>query len=55
MTFIVAGVAGFLWLLLWLPFYKDSPGESRFVSASELEFIESDQDEKSERGDKASS
>jgi MFS transporter, ACS family, hexuronate transporter len=44
MSFVVAGVAGFLWLLLWVPFYADSPAQSRFVSAAELQTIESDHD-----------
>jgi MFS transporter, ACS family, hexuronate transporter len=44
MAFVLAGVAGFLWLLLWLPLYKDSPAQSRHVSAAELAVIESDQD-----------
>lgn len=40
-TFIVAGVAGLLWLLLWIPFYSD-PEKNKRVSAEELAFIESD-------------
>lgn len=43
MCFIVAGVAGFAWLLLWLPLYKNSPGESRFVSPGEKKWIEGNQ------------
>ncbi len=39
--FIVAGVAGLLWLFLWIPFY-DVPGRSRYVGARELEVIRSD-------------
>lgn len=38
-TFVVAGVIGFSWLLLWLPFYS-APEESRFVSEAELDLIE---------------
>jgi ACS family hexuronate transporter-like MFS transporter len=41
MTFIVAGVAGFLWLLLWIPFYTQ-PEKNKRVSREELEFIQSD-------------
>jgi ACS family hexuronate transporter-like MFS transporter len=41
-TFVVAGVAGLLWLLLWLPFYSD-PQKNKRVTKAELDFIESDQ------------
>jgi MFS transporter, ACS family, hexuronate transporter len=44
MAFVLAGVAGLLWLLPWLPLYKNSPAQSRHVSAAELAVIESDQD-----------
>ena len=40
-TFIVAGVAGLLWLLLWIPFYTQ-PEKNKFVSQGELQFIQSD-------------
>ena len=40
MCFVVAGTAGFAWLLLWLPLYQNSPGASRFVSPAERELIE---------------
>lgn len=43
MCFIVAGGAGFLWLLLWLPLYRNMPRESRFVSPAERDLIERDQ------------
>jgi MFS transporter, ACS family, hexuronate transporter len=43
-TFIVAGLAGFLWLLLWIPFYH-SPEDSPRVSKAERAYIESDKDE----------
>ena len=43
-TFIGAGVAGFLWLFLWLPFY-DTPERSTRVGAAELALIRSDRDE----------
>lgn len=42
MAFIVAGVAGLLWLLLWIPFYTQ-PEKNKHVSAEELQFIQSDQ------------
>ena len=40
-TFIVAGVAGLFWLLLWIPFYSE-PAKNKHVTAEELSFIESD-------------
>jgi MFS transporter, ACS family, hexuronate transporter len=43
-AFVVAGVAGFLWLFLWIPFY-DVPERSRRVAPRELAFIRSDTDE----------
>ena len=43
MCFIVAGVAGFGWLVLWQIFYRNSPAESRFVSEEERDLIERDQ------------
>jgi len=44
MAFVFTGAAGFLWLLLWLPLYQDSPARSRFVNPAELELIEGDRD-----------
>jgi ACS family hexuronate transporter-like MFS transporter len=43
-AFVAAGAAGFLWLVLFLPFYKNEPSQSRFVSASEREWIAGDQE-----------
>jgi ACS family hexuronate transporter-like MFS transporter len=42
-AFIIAGVAGLLWLLLWLPFYN-TPAKSKRLSEEERAWIESDQD-----------
>jgi len=42
--FIVAGIAGLLWLFLWIPFY-DVPEKCQRVGAAELEFIRSDREE----------
>jgi ACS family hexuronate transporter-like MFS transporter len=42
-AFVFAGVAGLLWLLLWLPYY-DVPRQRRHVSPEELALIESDKD-----------
>lgn len=38
-AFIFAGIAGFVWLFLWIPFF-DSPEKSRHVSAAELLIIQ---------------
>lgn len=43
-TFIIAGLAGFLWLFLWIPFYQ-SPEKSKKLSKEEYDFITSDKDE----------
>src|SRR5688572_22539887 len=43
-AFVAAGIAGFLWLLLWLPFY-DLPEKLKRVSKTELAHIQSDADE----------
>ncbi|MFZ5892871.1 MAG: MFS transporter [Myxococcota bacterium] len=40
-TFIAAGIAGFVWLALWLPLY-DVPEKTSRLSAAELAHIESD-------------
>ena len=48
-AFIFAGIAGFLWLLVWIPFY-DVPEKERRVSAAELEHIRSDKDEAQNTG-----
>jgi ACS family hexuronate transporter-like MFS transporter len=48
MAFVLIGVAGLLWLALWLPFYKDAPAQSPFVSPAELQTIESDGDDQSD-------
>ncbi len=46
-AFVFAGIAGFCWLLLWLPLF-DTPERSRRVSPAELLFIESDAPDPSE-------
>lgn len=43
-AFICAGAVGFLWLLLWLPFY-DVPERHPRISKSELAYVQSDRDE----------
>ncbi len=42
--FIAAGIAGLLWLFLWIPFY-DVPDKCKRVGAAELEVIRSDREE----------
>jgi ACS family hexuronate transporter-like MFS transporter len=44
MAFIVAGIAGLLWLLLWIPLYN-RPEKSKQLKEQELAFILSDRDE----------
>lgn len=46
-AFVAAGIAGFLWLALWLPFYS-APEKSRHVSAAELALIRGERDAKSD-------
>lgn len=47
MAFIIAGVAGLLWLFLWIPLY-DTPEKSKRLGAAERELIESDREEQNE-------
>lgn len=44
MAFILAGVAGFVWLAFWIPFYN-VPEKVKSVSASEYDLITSDADD----------
>jgi len=43
-AFVAAGLAGFLWLFFWVPFY-DAPEKIRRLSEGELAHIRSDADE----------
>lgn len=43
-AFVFAGLAGFLWIALWLPFFSE-PRKSNHVSREELRHIESDGDD----------
>lgn len=52
-AFIFAGIAGFLWLFLWVPFYN-VPEKIRATNAAELEHIRSDHDDTSRDGEKIS-
>jgi ACS family hexuronate transporter-like MFS transporter len=40
-AFVAAGIAGFVWLFLWLPFY-DQPERVSRLSKAELDYIQSD-------------
>ncbi len=48
-AFIFAGLAGFIWLVLWWPLFDD-PEKSRRVSAGELIYIQSDAPDPSDGG-----
>ena len=52
-AFIAAGLAGFLWLFLWMPFY-DVPERIKQINAAELDHIRSDRDDTSRDGEKIS-
>ncbi len=52
-AFIFAGLAGFLWLFLWFPFYN-VPEKIKAVNAGELAHIRSDRDDTSRDGEKVS-
>ncbi len=54
LAFAAAGIAGLLWLPLWLPLYKDSPARSQFVSEAELKLIESDREAQGSSGGRVS-
>jgi ACS family hexuronate transporter-like MFS transporter len=43
-AFVFAGLAGFIWLCFWIPFYE-TPERDRRVTAAELRHIRSDTDE----------
>ncbi|MEX1239378.1 MAG: MFS transporter [Cyclobacteriaceae bacterium] len=47
MAFVFAGIAGLLWLLLWIPLY-DRPEKSKRLGAAEKALIESDREEQNE-------
>ncbi|HET9487652.1 MAG TPA: MFS transporter [Chryseosolibacter sp.] len=47
MAFVFAGIAGLLWLFLWIPLY-DTPEKSKRLGAAERELIESDREEQNE-------
>jgi len=42
--FFMAGIVGLLWLALWIPFFN-IPARSKFTTAAEVGYIESDPDE----------
>jgi MFS transporter, ACS family, hexuronate transporter len=52
-AFVFAGLAGFLWLFLWFPFYN-VPEKIKAVNEAELVHIRSDRDDMSRDGEKVS-
>ncbi len=52
-AFIFAGIAGFVWLFFWIPFYN-VPEKIKATNAAELEHIRSDRDDTSRDGEKVS-
>jgi ACS family hexuronate transporter-like MFS transporter len=46
-AFIITGAIGFLWIILWF-FYYEVPEKQRRLSQGELDYIQSDTEEKSE-------
>ena len=52
-AFIFAGIAGFLWLFFWVPFYN-VPEKIKAKNAAELRLIRSDRDDTSRDGEKIS-
>lgn len=46
-AFIITGSLGFIWLIVWILFY-DSPAKNKHLSKAELEYINSDADDKDE-------
>jgi MFS transporter, ACS family, hexuronate transporter len=49
MAFIVAGIAGLIWLAFWFPLYQ-VPERQKRLSADELAYIQSDRDETHDEG-----
>ena len=47
MAFVVIGLLGFVWMGLWLIYYRD-PAHSKHVNAAELAYIEQDSHDKGE-------
>src|SRR3954466_11030330 len=52
-AFIFAGIAGFIWLFLWFPFYN-VPEKIKAANAAEFDHIASDRDDTSRDGEKVS-
>jgi ACS family hexuronate transporter-like MFS transporter len=46
-AFVIAGIAGLLWLALWIPLFQNSPEMTKRVGQAELDFIRSDLDKES--------
>lgn len=43
LMFIILGLFGLIWALVWHTFFRDKPKESRYTSALEVEYIHADQ------------
>ena len=50
-AFVLAGVAGVIWLFAWFPLY-DAPEKIKSLSRSELDHIRSDMDDSNDQGQK---
>jgi MFS transporter, ACS family, hexuronate transporter len=50
-AFVIAGVAGFMWLVLWLPFYNVPERVSR-LHADELDYIRADREEQQQTSER---
>ncbi|NQV34877.1 MAG: MFS transporter [Phycisphaeraceae bacterium] len=41
LTFVVNGVIGIIWAIVWLTWFRDNPRDNKKVNAAELDYIES--------------
>jgi sugar phosphate permease len=41
MTFVVNGVIGIIWAIVWLTWFRDNPRDNKKANAAELDYIES--------------
>jgi ACS family hexuronate transporter-like MFS transporter len=49
-AFIITGSFGFIWMVLWWLYY-DKPSKSKYVTAAEIEYINSDVEDRTETGE----
>ncbi len=40
LTFLINGALGLIWVIVWLKWFKDNPGQHKKVNAAELSYIE---------------